>query len=200
MSEIPADKLTDHKYLLRQVRKSFRKSNVGNEAPVVPMSELLESMTVEKQQHRLAKKQERLCKIEKRLHLLKLERMAKGSEVKHEKGWNFSVSSDRVTRPPHHIEGMDLSRAEDDPKPCDSRNSHPWLPTTLVGRNFGTSPNDTLTKEYTVVLRREIERNMAECGKELEGLISTTEEGLYQKARCTQAMREYKVMLDDLLH
>ena len=80
----------------------------------------------------------------------------------------------------------------------DMRQKAPWLPTTLVGRNFGASSTDTLTDEYVRVLKHEVDRNMTLCQAELKAITTTTEEALYHKARCTQAIREYTVMLQDI--
>ena len=159
------------------------------------MDGLLEEMTKQKEQHRRQLEEDRQLRIEQRKVLLKQEKLNRSEHVKHERGWNFSIRSERETCPPHWVEGVEFKE-----KPVEVKRTiaHPWLPTTLRGHDFGTPSSSTLTIEYLERLETELKFHQASCVKELESLTSTTEEALYHRARCTQALREYRELLKDV--
>ena len=118
--------------------------------------------------------------------------------VTHNKEWNLSTNSNRLTRPPHSIEMEEPLSVITVPSTSKSFNTNPWLPTCLLPHLFGPPNMDTLSKEYIHILTMDLQFHMRKCQHEMESLQSNTQEGLALKAACSQAIRQYSDMLETL--
>ena len=218
IEEESGNPLTDHDTLLSQLHHEWaaKTDNSTERFFATPdwqaraSAELIrarDDLSAQKRQSRVRHEEYRARQKAQHLAFVRHQKDRHPVPMVHPTPFSFSIKCDRVTRPPYNEESSSSSQRKNEDlsnKPNKQRQSPakiiiPWYPTALRGKEFPMAEmGETLTQEYLKLAQAQVRTNIRLCEQDLASLVSTTQDGLKERQKCTQALREFNVILDKI--